>query len=287
MGWIGAGLGYLCGNTLGGPIGGIIGAVIGNMIQERQKEKAHTSRPERRRPEGGGSTRRNASREQELLFLAAAAAMMAKLAKADGHITMSEIESAENAFRRLGLTAEKREYCIRAFRQAKLDDKTIYEYAQAFAAAQPDRDIREVFYDILWELACADGVLTAEEIDILRRITVHLQIRAFLFTYEYARHAVGAGADGGGSSRSGGGSSGGRRRPASAASSLDEAYATLGCTASSTDAELKKAYREKAKKYHPDELQARGVSPELCAKATEQMARINAAWAEVKKARGI
>ena len=69
--------------------------------------------------------------------------------------------------------------------------------------------------------------------------------------------------------------------------SLREAYSMLGCSESSTDAELKQAYREMAKQNHPDVLRARGVPEELVKKANERMARVNAAWAEVRRARGL
>ena len=50
---------------------------------------------------------------------------------------------------------------------------------------------------------------------------------------------------------------------------------------------LRKAYREKAKGLHPDVLRAQGISEELLGKANEQMARLNAAWSEIRKARGL
>ena len=68
---------------------------------------------------------------------------------------------------------------------------------------------------------------------------------------------------------------------------LAEAYSILGVSASASDDAVKKAYREKAKKYHPDTLRAQGLPDEMVGKATEQMARVNAAWAEIKAARGI
>ena len=50
---------------------------------------------------------------------------------------------------------------------------------------------------------------------------------------------------------------------------------------------MKKAYRALAKKYHPDTLRAQGLPDEMVGRATERMARINAAWGEVKAARGL
>ena len=40
-------------------------------------------------------------------------------------------------------------------------------------------------------------------------------------------------------------------------------------------------------KYHPDRLRQNGVPEEMIAKATDKMAQLNAAWDDIRKARGI
>ncbi len=300
MGWLRTIIGFVIGDYIMGPIGGLIGAVIANKLGQKDggglfggdgasTQKGGGDRSTGRAASGGaGDAAANkahaSSAQQELVFLASAAAMMAKLAKADGHVSMSEIDSAEKAFKRLGLSPEKREFCILVFRRAKEDEHTIFEYAQSFAAAQPDRDIREIFYDILWELASADGTVSPAELKILDKITFSLRIRRYQFAAECAKHGVG---QSGGSEGRTGSSGGGGARSARSEMSLTMAYRILGCSPATSDADLKKAYREKAKKYHPDELAAQGISPELIEKATARMAEINAAWSEIKKARGL
>lgn len=267
MGWLGAGLGFLLGRILGiGPLGILITTVIGSIIEERRREKKEAE-------EAIGD-----AKENELVFLAGMAAMMAKLAKVDGHISMAEIQSAERAFQRLGLTPEKREYCIRVFRKAKDDNHTIFEYADSFTSAQPNLEIREILYDILWDLALADGSITDAELSILRTLTRHLRINPFLFVFQQAKRQAHY-------RRSNDENS--YRQHQNNKDDLDSAYATLGCDKNASNDELKKAYRTKAQKYHPDALQAQGLSEELMAKATEQMSRINAAWDTIKKERGI
>ena len=61
----------------------------------------------------------------------------------------------------------------------------------------------------------------------------------------------------------------------------------IGCPSTASDDEVRRAYREKAKQLHPDALRAQGLSEELLSRANAQMARINAAWAEIKKARNL
>ncbi len=294
MGWFATGFGFLIGNAIGGPLGGVLGAVLANYLTKDEGESdnpyAHPGSGKRKVPPNGNGGKRQTPKDEaarEMLFLGATAARLAKLAKADGHITQEEIASAEQAFTRLGISGEKRDFCIGVFRAAKDDEHTIYEYADAFADAQPDDEIRIVFYDLLWDLAAADGHLDREEKTMLRFLPRHLRISSTLFYAQYARRVNESGDYSGRQSRSNGQSGSGRRRsqPPRAGDPLADAYATLGCPPTASDDDLKKAYREKAKKLHPDEMMAQGLPPELVQKANDEMARVNAAYDLIRKTR--
>lgn len=73
--------------------------------------------------------------------------------------------------------------------------------------------------------------------------------------------------------------------PAAPGFALAEAYALLGARADDGAAELKRKYRDLAKRNHPDALRAQGLSGEALVRATERMSRINAAWAAICAAR--
>lgn len=62
-------------------------------------------------------------------------------------------------------------------------------------------------------------------------------------------------------------------------------YEVLGCRPESTNDEVSRAYREKAKRLHPDTLRAQGLPDEIIVAANEQMSRVNAAWNAVKRER--
>ena len=66
---------------------------------------------------------------------------------------------------------------------------------------------------------------------------------------------------------------------------MSEAYDILGVESNASDAEVKKAYRVLAMKYHPDNAAALGE--EAIRQAIESMKQINEAWDVVKSARGM
>lgn len=63
------------------------------------------------------------------------------------------------------------------------------------------------------------------------------------------------------------------------------AYDILEITKDATDAEVKKAYREMAKKHHPDKVSHLGE--DIKKAATEKFQKISAAYEEVKRQRGL
>lgn len=283
MGWIGGAIGYALGSRFGA-LGGIIGAVLGSGIAELIGEKAKEAETQKRmeraareRMKSRAESRHGSPMEHEIVFLTAVGAMLAKLSKADGHVDATEIDAGERAFVRLGLTPDNRRICIKAFRTAKEEScHSIFDYAEAFASVVRAVAIRELMYDILWDVACADGVVSDDERRILEMVVTPLKIRASLFSEQYSRRV--------GSRRSSGARSSGRSAPPPRAPSP---YDILGCSESASNDELRRAYRAQAKKHHPDLLRAQGVPEEMLKRANEQMARINAAWDEIKRSRGM
>ena len=264
MGFSGSLIGWLLGRN-GGLLCGLICAVLGHHVEE--KLRALFAKGGR---DGGGDFFSDADR-QEMAMLAALAAMLAKIAKADGRVTEEEIQYCESCFSRFGLDKEKRRFCINVFRKAKDDGHTLDEYAASYASVQRDGGMREVVYDILWEMAAADRVVTPDELALLASVTRPLQINPGLFAWQCARRGIHAG-DGNWAEET-------QRQ-------LDP-YETLGCSRTDDDETVKRAYREKAKRLHPDVLRSQGLSEELLKKASDQMARVNEAWDRIRRERGL
>ena len=267
MGWRGVLFGGMVANLFGtGPLGTLIGAVTGHVI-----EKAFGASSASRGNGDGALT----GEARATIFCVTAAALMAKMAKADGVVTKYEIAKVEESFRRLGFSPLTRRRAIEAFRRAKDDRYSIFVYAQEFARVVSSVEVRELLYEILWDVACADGEVSAAELQLLRRLPHALGIPLEWYGYYASRRLGGAGRE--------------RRSGADAPSrdEIAEAYVLLGARPDDDDEEVRRKYRELAKRNHPDALRAQGLPEEMAGRATERMSRINAAWETVRKARGM
>ena len=112
MSWLGAGLGAGIGLALGGPIGAAAGALIGSAIGNKKYSKTE---------------------ENQMIFFVTLCSMLAKMAKADGIVSKSEISTVKKIFDELGLDKEDRKVAISIFNNAKNDNKSIYEYAEQYS----------------------------------------------------------------------------------------------------------------------------------------------------------
>lgn len=211
------------------------------------------------------------------------AGMLAKIAKADGHISEEEGEVARRFLKSMGLSEQDYQYCVKRFNSARNDGYDIDHYASLFAQMASD-EACQLVYEVLWSVAAADGRLDPNEDRMLLRLAGLLNLGSGLYHY-YRKYFFATGA------RRPGNDHGGWRERSdthrTSEQSLAKAYAKLGCSASDTDDAVRSAYRRQAMKYHPDRLRAEGLPDGMIQKATESMAEINAAWDLVRRTRGI
>lgn len=214
--------------------------------------------------------------EAQRAFLYFMSSLSAKIAKADGHVDDSEIAAIEQAFEKLRLSETQRRFCVEIFRTSVASEITVSALAAQMKKAPLSAELISLIYEILWNVACADGVLTQGEKNALRLVSSILGLNSY---DRYYRQRVKA--DSNSRFQEHGRPSG------SVQMTLDDAYEILGCTSSSTDLEVKLAYREKAKKNHPDVLRACGLPDEMIGVATRRMSEINAAWTLIRESRHI
>lgn len=226
----GAGVGL----AVGGPLGALIGAVAGHYTIDR------------------------GLKDDELVFTMALIALSAKMAKADGVVSDSEVRAFEQIFH---VPPEEAKNVERVYYVAQQDVAGYDAYARQVARIYADKPaMLEDVLDALFHIAKADNVVQQSEHDYLKSVA-----DIFGFSdFEYARiKASHLGPD------------------------TEDPYLILGITPDISDDGLKRAYRRLVRENHPDTLIARGVPEEFVDMATEKLAAINDAYARIEKERGL
>jgi len=260
--------------------------------RRRQEAALAAKKLNRRRQEAAVA----AQKRREERFLRYLFSMLSKLAKVDGHVDASEVKTAQRVFDRFEFAAKRRKFCTDIFNEAKDNTRSIFWYAEQFGNQVTDNEVCTYVYELLWDVACADGWLHPKEKEILQGICQHLHIPSSYYSINYRRRS-GIFKEGCQEEEKHQSSNQQEQQPkrrhewrkpyVSGHSSILEAYEILECDMSATDAEVRSAYRKVAKRYHPDCLRQNGVPEEMIARETERMAQVNAAWGGIKRSRGI
>jgi DnaJ like chaperone protein len=141
------------------------------------------------------------------------------------------------------------------FNLAKKDVTGYEAYAEQLAAMlKGNRKLLEDVLEGLFHIAKADQVLHPREVEFLAQVAKRFGISKTKFSYIKARHVIVT-----------------KRNP----------YDVLGVNASIDNDDLKRHYRRLVVENHPDKLMARGVPKEFVAIATEKLAAINEAYAQI------
>ncbi len=266
MFWLGKLIGAAIGFWLGGPVGAMIGALLGHFLYDRGQAQ--------RRGESFYT-----SREQiENAFFKTTFSVMGHLAKADGRVSEAEIAAAESVMAQMSLRPEQRQDAIRWFTNGKDPgfplDETLDEFRRLCRWRQP---LIMMFLEIQLQVALADTRLDPAERRVLGYVFERMGFSRAVFeqlvgmmrgAQQYYRYShAGAG-------------------HAAARPSLRDAYAVLGVSETTSDADVKKAYRRLMSRHHPDKLAAKGMPKEMINIAKEKVQEINTAYDQIVKARG-
>ena len=252
---IGALIGFLLTRSL---LGALLGAYVGHTYTKRTAYR--NDEPDHR----AGSF---ATRSQQSAFTIAVIVLGAKMARSDGTVSRTEIDAFKRVFK---IPPAQEEAVGFLFNRALSSASGFEPYALSLARTFRDRPlILESILGSLFIIGAADGALSPSEIDFLKRVCL-----IFGFTPEaFARIAAQSGVS----------------LPSSEPpkDKLAEAYTVLGVSQTATADEIKKAYRSLIREHHPDKLMAQGAPKEYLDTATETMKRINVAYSEICKAKGI
>jgi DnaJ like chaperone protein len=262
MNWHGKALGALIGVLAGGPAGALAGAFVGHLFDAQAGTKL-ASNP----PQAG-------SRAVQDAFFRATFQVMGHIAKADGRVSEEDIRAARAMMAELQLSEREVQRAIELFTQGKAPDFPIEQSLRELHDLCRDRpDLRRLFVQIQLQAVLWTGSVPSAARRALSRACDVLDVSTYEMVQIEALLRMQRAAP--------------RQKVQPAADRLSDAYAVLGVSHTSTDAEVTKAYRRLMNQNHPDKLLAKGLPQSMLKLAEEKTHRIRAAYEVVREARGI
>ncbi|HHJ52903.1 MAG TPA: hypothetical protein ENJ89_06890 [Caldithrix abyssi] len=277
MGFWGKALGIGFGFMVGGPLGAIIGGALGHMYDKQAEQLTgaggvrcpHCGHIVHPLPDGHCPVcgleiydhPLESSFDRQFVFYVSLASLAAKMAKADGVVTKDEVQAFDQFVRNeLRLNAEERKIIARLFNEAKNSPQDYRDFARQFRQLiGHQREVLHTMVHLLFRIAMADGAFHPAEEAYIREVS-----RIFgLSQMEYDQIA------------------------ALFIQKNDRAYKILGLTPQATDEQVRAAYKNLVREYHPDKLIAKGVPEDFIKIANEKMAEINNAYDQICKERGL
>jgi DnaJ like chaperone protein len=250
MSWLGKLIGGAIGFALGGPVGAIAGAVFGHgfdMDGDLRDEDRQSVLSQ--------------NEQIQMVFFVAVFSMLAKMAKADGRICESEIETIERFMTDdLQLNADSRRIATTIFKTASNSDDPFEGFAGQFYnqfSTQPR--FLEIMLDILLRVSTADGQFHESEENLLLSA-----VRIFHYPMDdYLK------------------------LKARYVGKTDVYLSILGCDRNDSNDLIKSQYRKLVQEYHPDKIASKGLPEEFSKFAADKFREIQEAYEIVKKERGI
>ena len=233
-------VGGFVGFTLLGPIGALVGSVVGSRMTENR------------------TRRRSANNfDHQVAFFAALFACFAKISKADGVVSKEEVNKIEEFIStKFNLDDEQRNFAINIFHKAKDDNVSFEAYAkQLYSLLKQSPNSLLIFYELLFELAMADGELHPAEEKILKKVPNIFNLNGNIFKELYEKYV----------------------------SNIVDHYQVLGADKDMSFSEIRKIYLRKRKEFHPDMLISKGLPEELIEKAKLKFIEIQEAYEELEK----
>ncbi len=199
---------------------------------------------------------------RDQLFAVAVVILSAKTAKCDGPVTRLEIDAFKRAFR---IPQQAVRDIGQLFDRARESPEDPILYATRLGEAFADSPgVLEDVLTALFAIAIADGPINKKERDFLAGVG----------------RALGLG-------RAAWDRASGASPRQMTSGSEDDPYSVLGLQRTATPDELRTTWKNLMRENHPDTLASRGLGPELIGKASDKVARINAAWDRIKRERGL
>ena len=232
---------------LGWAFGGPIGGIIGYALGSLfSASNPITFRSEVN--EHFGNTEEKRDFNVTLLVLSAA------VMKADGGVKKSELDYVKRFFLQ-NFGQERAENYIKMLREILDKDYNIYDVSRQVGQYM-DYSSRLQLLHYLFGIAASDGNVSNPEIDVIHTISMYMGVSESDYL-SFVREI----------------------------NATDNAYKILGIDPNASDEEVKKAYREMAKKNHPDLVS--NLGEDVRQAAEKKFQEINQAYETIKKQRGL
>ena len=239
-------LGAGLGFSLGGPIGSILGFVVGSFISGFSKEDVETAKHYR------ASSSNNQSGDFEISLLLLSATVI----KADGKIDEKELAYVRNHFKNM-YGEERANHAFKLFKGFIKNNQISTRQVCIQIRQNITHASRLQLLHFLFGIAKSDGLVSESEVNAIKTIANYLSISSYDFESIKAMFY----------------------------NSSDSSYKILEISKSSSNDEVKKAYRKMVKKYHPDKL--RHLGEEHIKGAEEKFRQVQKAYEHIQKERGM
>ncbi|MFO2462246.1 DnaJ domain-containing protein [Pseudomonas sp. 15FMM2] len=247
---IGAGAGFAIASIPGAMLGALLGQALDRRLQ------LHSWAQLRERLGG-----RAALRNDELLFV-----LLGRLAKSNGRVVDGHIQQARVEMRSLDMAEPAQRRAIAAFNRGKSGSDRVHPYLRLLKA-QPHA--AEGVLRACWRMVWADGKASTAERELIVLWGKWLgwtpqQVQALARDYEPERKPL-----------------------ANPGGAYQQALQTLGVTATTEPAAIKRAYRRLLSRHHPDKVAGNGASPAQVREATEKTRELHSAYAVIRERRDL
>ena len=260
MGWGGAIIGGIIGAWIFGPWGAVIGGIVGGAASGKSENTDGGDRGSTPHPSHTYVGEDHVSYTHfENLFRS-----FGKLAKADGLVSQTEADLVTAFLRELGFPSTAKKLLIAAFNQGKTSSEPFSRLVEAVKSTFPPSQYRALM-QLYCDLVLADGTIGEVELNFLRAAERVFGLRGFVDRwYDSLRDSA---------------------EPPPPADDLDDAYRILGVTPQSTPDEIKKAWRDKAKEFHPDKLRGKNLPESVVKLAESKFRQAQSAYERIKRER--
>ncbi len=240
------------GMILGGPLGAIAGTALGHHFVDKKENETTQS------PYDNERMTLNQKEQTQAAYFVSMFSILGKLAKIDGIVTSEEISVVDNFINKLPISSEEKQFARQVFNEAKDSGFSIEDFAsQLYKFLNGRPSVLLSFFDILFQVAAADGTFHSNEKEALNRIKDIFRITDMQYDNIRARYFK----------------------------DLNKYFNCLNCTPESSDQEIKSNYKKLVKDFHPDSVISKGLPEEFIDFATDRFREIHEAYSKIRQER--